>query len=73
MKIFNGKNPARKILMFESDDEIKEWIKELKKMRKNKVSIQWYFDKKFSLHNGKPSIPDYQAGFFKNELLRNTN
>ena len=66
MKVFERET---KILMFESDDEIREWIIELKKMIRGKISNQWFFYKGLSLHNGKPSIPDYHCGYSKNELI----
>ena len=59
-----------KNFIFESDEEIKEFIKLLKEMRKCKVSLIRSLPGVFSLHNGKPSIPDYRQGFSINKLLR---
>lgn len=60
----------KKNFVFENDAEIKEFIKLLKEMRRCKVSLVRGLPGDFRLHNGKPSIPDYQAGFKRNVLLR---
>lgn len=60
----------KKNFVFENDDELKEFIKLLKKMRKCKVSLWRSLPNGYGLHNGKPSIPDYEAGYSRSALLR---
>ena len=67
----NNMKLIKKAFIFENDHEIKEFIKLLKEMRKCKVSLVRSLSNEFVLHNGKPSIPDYDFGYTKNILLRN--
>lgn len=66
------KKDKKVIFVFENNEEIKQFESVLKDMRKSKVSIQYYpFEKnnKYSIHNGKPSIPEYDVGKTKSGLL----
>lgn len=60
------------VFVFENNEEIKEFESVLKDMRKSKISLQYYpfeNNNKYSIHNGKPSIPEYDAGKTKSGLL----
>lgn len=58
------------LFVFDDDEDIKNVIDLLKRMRKSKVSLEATFDSGLKLHNGKPSIPEHNAGFTKSKLLR---
>ena len=60
----------KKDFYFESDEEIKEFIKLLKDMRKSQISYWQSLPKGYGLHNGKPSIPDYECGYTRFSELR---
>ena len=59
----------KKNFIFENNDEIKEFIKLLKTMKNCKVSYWRGLPNGYGLHNGKPSILDYNAGYTKSSLL----
>ena len=59
-----------KIFIFETEEEIKEFIKLLKDMKKSSISLVRSLPEGFELHNGKPSISDFNAGFSTSKFLR---
>lgn len=58
----------KKDFVFENDDEIKEFIKLLKEMRKSNVSLWKSLPSGYGLHNGKPSIRDYNLGYSRKRI-----